>query len=94
MLFASRTNSHSISRTPARSGSDAPLLRRVMAHSRLYNDRMHTNLLRKSSLRQFPAIPECGHSVRGHVVFPNPELARWLRLIHAGCPNCVACVDE
>jgi hypothetical protein len=122
-MFASRTKWHLIRRRSAGSGSDAPLLRRVMAHSRLYNDRMHANSLRRGSLlapvSSYPcsdsvaecrrsrvstnlpdelssptACSECGHPQRRHVVLPNPELARWLRLIHGGCPNCAACADE
>jgi hypothetical protein len=45
-------------------------------------------------LRPLGRCCECGHSVGGHVVFPNPELARWLRIIHGGCLNCVACAED
>jgi hypothetical protein len=37
---------------------------------------------------------ECGHSLHRHVALPNPEVAKWLRLIHRGCPNCEECADE
>lgn len=37
---------------------------------------------------------ECRHPLHLHVAFSNPELAKWLRLIHGQCANCVACADE
>jgi hypothetical protein len=83
---------------------DAPLLRRVMAHGRFYKDRINTNLFRRESCSPpFRITPvrimlsrcsECRHPLRRHIVVPNPELARWLSLIHGGCLNCAVCADE
>ena len=37
---------------------------------------------------------QCGHLLWRHDVLPNPELARWLKFIHCGYPECMECVDE